>query len=150
MENYKVPFEFKGQHATEAVVITCMDFRFWKAVVDFVENELGIKSFDFPNLPGVSKAFNEENTQGLSLGCVKIGEDLHCVKKVVLVDHADCGAYGGVKKFDGDIEKEQKFHEKALRQAREKILEKHPNIEVILAFAKLVDEGGAVEFVKVG
>ena len=82
MENYKTLFKYKNIHDTEAVVITCMDFRFWRAVVDYVENVLGINSFDFPNLPGVSKAFNEMNTQELSLNCVGIGCDLHHVKKL--------------------------------------------------------------------
>jgi len=45
----KIPFKFKDIHSCEGVVLTCIDFRFWKETAEFAEKELGIKSFDFPS-----------------------------------------------------------------------------------------------------
>ena len=50
-------------------------------------------------------------------------------------------------KFNGDAEAEQKFHEEELRKAKNIISEKYPDKEVILVYAKLVDEGENMEFI---
>lgn len=141
----KTSFKFKNVHTCEAVVISCIDFRFWKETLEFVEKKLEIKSFDFPSLPGSAKAINEGNE--LALGCIGVPCDLHHVKKVVIVNHCDCGAYGGSSKFEGNSESEQKFHEEELQKAKSIILEKYPDKEVVLVYAKLVDEGENIEFV---
>ena len=55
----KYPFKYKKIHYCSAVLLTCIDFRFWRETVDFVETELRIQDFDFPSLPGAAKAINE-------------------------------------------------------------------------------------------
>lgn len=145
----KYPFEHKGIHHCEAVLLTCIDFRFWREAVDFVETEMKIQDFDFPSLPGAAKAINESSGGDVASQCIGVPCDLHHVEKIIMVNHADCGAYGGAVKFNGDVEAEQKFHEKELRKAKEKILEKYPNKEVILIYAKLVDDGDNIEFIVV-
>ena len=153
----KTSFKFKGVHFCEAVVLSCIDFRFWKETLEFVEKELGLTSFDFPSLPGAAKAINEGNE--LAMSCISVPCDLHHASKIVIVNHSDCGAYGGSSKFDGDSEAEQKFHEEELQKAKNIILEKYParnashsdaggpDKEVILVYAKLVDGGESIEFV---
>jgi carbonic anhydrase len=143
----KASFKFKNIHSCEAVVLACIDFRFWKEAVKFVENELNIKTFDFPSLPGSAKAINEGND--LAMQCISVPCDLHHVQKIVIVNHQDCGAYGGSAKFNGDTEAEQKFHEEELQKAKNIISEKYPDREVILIYAKLVDKGENIEFVSV-
>ena len=147
----KTKFKFKNIHSCEAVVLCCIDFRFWRETLEFAEKELGLKSFDFPSLPGAAKAINEGND--LAMGCVSVPCDLHYVKKIVIVNHSDCGAYGGSAKFDGDFEAEQKFHEAELQKAKSIISEKYPastaggsDKEVVLVYAKLVDDGENIEF----
>lgn len=149
MENYKVPFQFKGVHACEAVVLACIDFRFWRETMQFVDEKLGIKSYDFPKLPGAAKAINEAKDGEISFSCMSVPCDLHHVEKIVLVNHSDCGAYGGLKKFEGDLAAEAEFHISELKKARDIINAKYPGKKVILVFAKLVDEQTAIEFVVV-
>ncbi len=146
----KVDFKYKDVHSCEAVVLACIDFRFWKETMKFVEEELGIKSYDFPKMPGAAKAINDcLNEVDVPMKCIGVPCDLHHVEKIVIVNHADCGAYGGSSEFKGDLEAEQKFHEGELRKAKEKILKYYPGKVVTLAYAKLVDGGEAVEFVRV-
>lgn len=145
----KYPFKFKEIHSCEAVVLSCIDFRFWEETADFVRTELGIKSFDFPSLPGAAKAINECTGEDISEKCISVPCDLHHVKKIVVINHQDCGAYGGSAKFNGDEEMEQKFHEDELKKAKEKILAKYPDKEIILIYAKLVDAGENIEFLKI-
>lgn len=143
-------FNYKGIHECEAVVLTCIDFRFWKETMEFIENGLKIKSFDFPSLPGSAKAVNESNGTDLAMQCVSVPCDLHHVRKIVIVNHEDCGAYGGSGKFSGDQEAEQKFHEEELKRAKEKILAKYPDKEIILIYAKLSDNKKNIRFLTIG
>ena len=116
----------------------------------FVEEELGINSYDFPKMPGAAKAINEcQNDVDVPMKCIGVPCDLHNAQKIVIVNHADCGAYGGSSQFNGDAEAEQKFHEKELRKAKVKISSKYPNKEIILAYAKLMDGGENIEFILV-
>ena len=142
----KYPFKYQGAHHCEAAVICCIDFLFWRETADFVKSELGIKDFDFPKLPGSAKAINECAEGDTVNKCLSVPCDLHQVEKIVIVNHADCGAYGGSAKFNGDSEAEQKFHEGELRRAKDKSQTQFPDKEVILVYAKLVDEGTNIEF----
>jgi len=145
----KTPFKFKDIHSCEAVVLACIDFRFWKETMKFVEVELGIKSYDFPKMPGAAKAINDcQGETDVPMQCIGVPCDLHHAEKIVIVNHADCGAYGGSKEFKGDDEAEQKFHEVQLKSAKEKILKYYPNKEVVLVYAKLTDEEENIEFIR--
>lgn len=146
----KLPFKYKNIHACGAVVLTCIDFRFWRETVKFVEEELGIKTFDFPSLPGAAKAINDcPHNEEVAIKCVSVPLNLHHAKKLVIVNHQDCGAYGGSKEFKGDGQAEQSFHETELMKAKAKILEKYPGFQIILIYAKLVDNGENIEFLTV-
>ena len=142
----KIPFKYKGVHSCEAVVLACIDFRFWKETVEFIEKELGIKSYDFPSLPGAAKAINESNGSDLAMSCISVPCDLHHVKKIVIINHQDCGAYGGSVKFENEDD-EQKFHEEELKKAKEKLSAKYPDKEIILVYARLADNQENIEFV---
>lgn len=62
----------------------------------------------------------------------------------MIINHEDCGAYGGSAKFNGDQKAEKEFHFNELRKAKEKILKKYPERAVILAYAKITD--GEIKF----
>jgi len=147
----KIPFRYKGVHSCEAAVLCCIDFRFWRETVEFVEKSppaggLGIKSFDFPSLPGAAKAVNESNDGDITELCTDVPCALHHAKKIIIVNHEDCGAYGGSSKFQNG-EEEQDFHEGELRKAKAKLSAKYPDKEIILAYARLVDNQENIEFV---
>ncbi|NTU66489.1 MAG: hypothetical protein HGB08_01040 [Candidatus Moranbacteria bacterium] len=146
----KIKFNYKGVHHCEAVVLSCIDFRFWRESVEFIEKGLGIRSFDFPSVPGSAKAVNESySIEETVKSCISVPMELHNAKKIVIINHEDCGAYGGSKEFGGDSAKEQSFHEEELRTAKRNILEHFPDKEVILVYARFADDGEAVEFLTI-
>jgi len=142
------PFKYKGTHHCEAGVLTCIDFRFWEVVTEFVKNELKIESFDFPSLPGSTKPVNEVWDIKVIKDCVAVSVDLHQIKKFLIFDHQDCGAYGGSGKFPNQ-EEEREFHNEKLREAKTVINQDFPELEVLLYYIKLNEEQTEVEFVKV-
>lgn len=139
----KVPFGFKNTTCCDAVVLMCLDFRFRKQTLYFARERLQLIAFDLASLPGSSSRFSEESRTARS--CFSVPRKFHGVKKIVIVHHEDCGAYGGSGKFSNPKE-EQQFHETELRKAKSKILEKYPEDEVILVYARLADDKENIEF----
>lgn len=131
-------------------MISCIDFRFRKETAEFMENELGLKTFDLAAFPGGSKPINESITDvDLAMQCLSVPCELHHIKKIVVINHEDCGAYGGSAKFNNDRQAEKEFHFAELRKAKKKIMEKCPNREVVLIYADLTADKQNIEFLAV-
>lgn len=103
-------------HTCDAAVITCIDFRFQDFINSWISENLPEKSHD-----RVAFAGGVKNLETI-LGQVEISKRLHDIKKVVLINHEDCGAYGE----SGTPEK----HAEDLKAAADAITEKIPGIEV--------------------
>lgn len=140
----KVPFGFKDVHHCLAVVLMCLDFRFRKQALYFVREYMKLIAFDLAGLPGASRGVSKESVMALS--CLSIPSDLHDIRQMIIIHHEDCGAYGGSVRFNNDPDLEQEFHEKKLREVRVKILKSFPEKEVVLVYARLVDDKENVEF----
>jgi carbonic anhydrase len=81
----------------EALAVTCIDYRFYNKDTAFVANDLSLfKEADNvalagASLAGVSKMFAKSVPAFWEQ--VGIAKSLHHIKKVVLIDHRECGAY---------------------------------------------------------
>ncbi len=117
----------KGHECTNLVII-CMDFRFHQEITDLLRQK-GIEEFDLVALPGASKAVIDEKLRGATFEAIDIAVEKHHCSKVVIVDHIDCGAYGGSGQF-GSSEEERKFHAGKLAEAKEILLQHYPLLEV--------------------
>jgi carbonic anhydrase len=143
----KLEFKFKGVHSADAAVVFCMDFRFQKETQEFIQKELGVNNFDLIAIPGAGQAIIAGSD--LAWKAIAVANDLHHVKKIVVIHHQDCGAYGGSSKFDGDEEAELNFHKSELENTKKAITAKYPQLDIRLVFAKLVNQA-EIEFVAVG
>lgn len=103
-------------HHTEGIIITCIDFRFQKIINKWISKNIRPKIFDRVALAGGVKNL------GIILDQIDIAVRLHHIKKVILINHEDCGAYG----VKGTPEK----HAQDLKTAKEKIKEIYPDLEV--------------------
>lgn len=140
----KVPFGFKNVHGCEAVAMMCVDFRFRKQTVHFVREYLGFISFNLIGLVGSSGHVIQDSA--VALDCLEVSCDLHGVKTIIVIHHEDCGHYGGSVRFNNQ-EIEQEFHEKELNKTKKIILEKFPGKNIVLVYARLVDDRDSIEFV---
>lgn len=76
-------------HKTEAIVITCMDFRYQKHIDRWLAKRFtNPKQFDRVALAG--SIFDLYTV----LKQIEISNRLHEIKTVILMNHEDCGAYG--------------------------------------------------------
>lgn len=112
-----------SDHSCEAVVVTCIDFRFQEFIKNWTSKNFAPKSFDRVAIAG--GVFDLEYI----LKQVDISERLHHIKKVVLVNHEDCGAYGETGTKEN--------HTQDLKNAAAKIKEIYPDLEVQVYYLHL-------------
>ena len=77
-----------SEHTCEAVVVHCMDFRPQHVLNDWLKNRFKIQNYDRISWAGGVRDFSSVKNQ------IQISYRLHNVKKVILINHEDCGAYG--------------------------------------------------------
>lgn len=119
----------------ENLVIRCMDYRFHADLPARLAAHFGVECFayDSPGGCGGSKSLIDERPREMMLEALDLGVSLHGVKRLVIVDHVDCGAYGGSGQFDSP-EVERQFHVERLREARQIAAEAQPEIEIVLFY----------------
>lgn len=143
------PFKYGNQHKAQACALFCMDFRFKDATLKYLKEKLDLKDLDIIVLAGASKnlASPKESTDYyFTIRQIEISIKLHEIDKIVLINHADCGAYGGMKKI-GSYKKEKEVQIKDLLKSK-KLLEKiFSNQKIILIYANLVN--GEMQFERI-
>lgn len=105
-----------GDHHCEAIVVTCIDFRLQEAINRWISQNFKPHTYDRVALAGGVK-----NLETI-LDQIEIALRLHHIKKMVLINHEDCGAYG-------EAETAEK-HAEDLKAAKAKVKEVYPDLEV--------------------
>ncbi len=103
-------------HVTQAIVVHCIDFRFQKYLDPWLSKRFGHDNFDRVSLAGGVFDFYAVLRQ------IEISDRLHKIKKVVLVNHKDCGAYGKERNYAR--------HKADLEEAERKIEALFPPLDV--------------------
>jgi carbonic anhydrase len=95
-------------HQTDNLVITCIDHRFHESVREILKEEyqVDIDHSDRLSEAGSSKAVAD----GLLVPSIRTSHRLHAIKNVYIVDHIDCGGFGGLKAFNSDEQRETEAH----------------------------------------
>ncbi len=112
-----------SKHVTQAIVVHCMDFRLQKSINDWLQGTFGVGEYDRLSVAG--SVFDLD----FVMKQVKLSHDLHEIKKVVLINHEDCGAYGA----QGNPQR----HADDLRQAAQRIQREIPGLDVELYYLHL-------------
>jgi carbonic anhydrase len=111
-----------AQHTCEAVVVHCIDFRIQGKVNELMEQRFP-GSFDRVAVAGGVKNLEFVTEQ------VQLSVRLHEPKHIVLVQHEDCGAYGGSAAFE-NLEAERAFQTSEIEKASQLIQQQFPSLEV--------------------
>ncbi len=117
------------------MVVRCMDFRFHGQLPALLAAHYGVERFDHDSPGGCGGAMSliDGFSRYVILHALGLAISLHGVRRLIIVDHVDCGACGGSERFS-DLEAERLFHVQRLREAREIALQRHPDLEVALFF----------------
>jgi len=132
-ENMKLVFKqgMEMEHyVANASVVDCFDHRTFASLVGY-DKDHGIidpliHAGGAKNLASPAKDFYREYV----LDQLELSVTLHKPQKIVLMNHYNCGAYGGSEPFDNDRKKEEEFHKEELRKAEAVVRQKFPDIPV--------------------
>ena len=136
-------------HICKNLLIRCMDFRLNKETKKWIaESGLFGGGFDLISLAGASKDLidGSEEVKNNFLKHIGVSVNLHQVEKIIIFHHSDCGAYALDYQFNS-LEEEKEKQLEDMKKAREIILEKYPEMEVVFVWGELKDEeGDEIEF----
>ncbi|MBU1131322.1 hypothetical protein KJ840_04270 [Patescibacteria group bacterium] len=134
-------YKYQHQHKAEAILITCIDFRFHQATIQYVSEELGLKDFDLLTVPGVAKNLAEGNVSGKEIIRIikEVSRPLHQIKKIVVMNHWDCGGYGGSKSFASEKDEEEKY-KSDLQKAKTILNKEFSELETIIGYSKVKND----------
>ena len=88
---------------------------------------------DHVRLAGAAKALaspSRESEQEWLLEQIRMSVRLHATERVLLLNHSDCGLYGGLDAFAGDTQWEAAHHADELRRAAEIVRRAAPGLAV--------------------
>jgi carbonic anhydrase len=119
-------------------MLMCMDFRFQDWVPAKVADLTQANSYDLISYAGGALTLGSDDAaeREILLSQIRLSSRLHGINSVVLVDHEDCGAYGGSKAFASSDE-ELACHKGKMTKARVAIAEQLPHLRVLLSYAWL-------------
>lgn len=106
---------------------------------------------DIVSFAGAAKNINDESTRAFAMKQIELSKQLHGMTEVHLMNHMDCGAYGGHKAFT-DQNAEHVFQVAELEKAAELVLKQFPDLTVVLWLADIQEEGheSAISFERIG
>lgn len=133
--------EILDQHTTDAAVLACVDFRFWKGLPDAVQEAFGVTNYDDVKIAGGAgnlTAFSPERKQ-TTLDDLELAVKAHKVGKLILLTHQACGKYASIGETFDDPITEANFHTEQLHQAGKIAADFFPGVEVLLGFAHVAD-----------
>lgn len=122
----------RDPYQCDAAIVWCFDNRFHLSFTKFLKR-LGIDNSDVIKIAGGAKCLASppsETDRQFLLEQIRTSIRLHGTKRVILMLHSDCGAYGGLAKFGGDARAESQHHEEELQRARAFLKSAVPEIEV--------------------
>jgi carbonic anhydrase len=123
----------REKYHCDAAVVSCFDSRFQLGLAKYVKR-LGISNPDPIKIAGGAKCLaspEHETHREFVLDQIRKSIRLHGTKRVILMLHSDCGAYGGLADgFGGDERLEARHHGEELQRAAECLRKALPGIDV--------------------
>ncbi len=137
------PTAAQASGKVEALLLSCMDFRLMDDVERFMSGPLALRNnYDHVVLAGASlgavtdryPAWNET-----FWGHLDVAIQLHGIRRVIVMDHRDCGAYRVIlgKDLAGDAAEEARVHAAKAKALRAKIVAKYEHLDVELLLMAL-------------
>jgi len=130
----------------KAIVLSCIDYRFIDSTINFLESTPKLAGkHNLTALPGGSLGYNQkkyEYWRKTFIDIVNLSIELHGIKKIIVFDHMDCGAY---HMFYPEIEKpeeERILHVKNITKFARKLSKMFPKLK---CEGFLIHDNGKVE-----
>lgn len=130
-------------HSCSSMVLHCMDFRLGSAIRDELQARGMLNDCDIVAIAGAGKTIVSKEPASwheAAMTHIDLSKKLHGINKLVIMNHTDCGAYGGRAAFDS-IDAEHDQHVADMRRAAEVVKGSHADLEVELVLVNIADDG---------
>jgi len=108
----------RERYVCDAAIVWCFDNRFELGFRKFLQR-LGVVHWDAIKIAGGTKCLaspDRESDRDFVLNQIRISMRLHQTRRVILMLHSDCAAYGGIEAFKDDAAIERENHREELRK----------------------------------
>jgi carbonic anhydrase len=123
----------REKYHCDAAILWCFDNRFELGFRKFLKR-IGVNYSDPIKIAGGAKVMaspEHESNREFVLDQIRKSMRLHGTRRVILMLHSDCGAYGGLDAgFAGDAAAEAAHHERELQRAAANLRTAIPGVEV--------------------
>lgn len=123
----------REKYHCDAAILWCFDNRFELGFRKFLKR-IGVVNSDPIKIAGGAKCLaspEHESDREFVLDQIRKSMRLHGTRRVILMLHSDCGAYGGLADaFGGDAAAEAEHHKRELLHAADNLRAAIPAIEV--------------------
>ncbi len=126
-----------GFYRSDAVAVYCFDDRFTLMVQKFLKR-LKLERVDTIRVAGGARALaspDGEPEKNFLLDQLRLSRKLHDVGRVILIAHSDCGACGGLARFNHDPAVEAEHHRAELARAAACVRSAIPEVDIACYFA---------------
>jgi hypothetical protein len=127
----------RERYVCDAAIVWCFDNRFDVGFRKFLKR-IGVMRSDPIKVAGGAKCLADANhpaEQDFVLDQIRKSMRLHGTRRVILMVHSDCGAYGGLAEgFNGDALAERMHHRADLDRAKHFLAEAIPELEILSYF----------------
>ncbi|HYD31352.1 MAG TPA: carbonic anhydrase [Azospirillaceae bacterium] len=146
---FGLPPVARAAGGTDALLLSCMDYRLVDDVVRYMDGRGLTNNYDHVILAGASLGALTDKFASWGKTFwdhLEVAIQLHHIKKVMVMDHRDCGAYKVIlgKDLKDDPAAETAAHAEQLKVLAGMIKEKHADLEIELLLMAL---DGSVEAV---
>src|SRR5437588_5553858 len=122
----------REKYECDAAIVWCFDNRFELGFRKFLKR-IGVLFSDPIKIAGGARCLaspERESDREFVLDQIRNSMRLHGTKRVILMVHSDCGAYGGLAAFGDDPQAEARHHRAELHRAAAVVSKALPEIWV--------------------
>ncbi|CBS90679.1 carbonic anhydrase [Azospirillum lipoferum] len=128
--------------SVDTLLLSCMDYRLMGHVASYMNARNMQANYDHVILAGASLGALTDKKPAWGEAFwdhVAVAKELHHIKRVIVMDHRDCGAYKVFLGMDvaSDPAKETAVHGQYLTKLKAMVKERHPDLEVELLLMNL-------------
>jgi carbonic anhydrase len=127
----------RDEYHCDAAILWCFDNRFERGFLKFLKR-IGVGAADSIRIAGGAKSMaspEHESDREFVIEQIRKSMRLHGTRRVVLMLHSDCGAYGGLAGgFKGNARAEAEHHNAELQRAATNLKKALPDVEVLAYF----------------